>query len=73
MGVQVGIYASEYEWGITVGSGCSGLSQYPLWYPDYDGEASFDDFSGFAGWSSPAIKQFDDSGPCCDVDVNWYP
>lgn len=73
MGVHVGVYASDYEWGITVGSSCTGLSGYPLWYAHYDGSASFSDFVGFGGWSKPAIKQFNDHGPCVDVDVNWHP
>jgi hypothetical protein len=25
----------------------------------------------FGGWTSPAIKQFNDQGPCFSVDVNW--
>jgi hypothetical protein len=26
----------------------------------------------FGGWTHPAIKQYNDHGPCFDVDVNWY-
>jgi hypothetical protein len=60
--------------------------RYPLWYADWDGEQSFSDgayhFGGslsplgcthqLAGWSSPAMKQYADSGPCTNVDVSWY-
>ncbi len=35
MGVHVGVYASAYEWSITVGSSCNSLSSYPLWYAHY--------------------------------------
>jgi hypothetical protein len=27
----------------------------------------------FSGWTSPAIKQYNDQGPCTGVDVNYYP
>jgi len=60
---------------MTVGSSCTGLHGYPLWYAHYDGEANWNDAWAyhFGGWTVPAIKQFNDHGPCCDVDVNWYP
>lgn len=37
MGVNIGIYASNYEWSKTVGSSCR-MDQYELWYADYDHE-----------------------------------
>jgi len=75
MGVNVGIYSSLYEWEQTVGSGCTSVSNYPLWYAHYDGNPSFSDTAEyhFGGWTKPAIKQYDDHGPCTSVDVNWYP
>lgn len=45
-------------------------------YADYDGNPSFSGFSPFAGWTSPAMKQFSDSaGNACGVSVDrdWYP
>jgi len=73
MGVNVGIYSSDYEWNATVG-GSTGLQNYPLWYADWDGQENFNDQGYlFGGWSAPAIKQFADSGPCVNVDLNWYP
>jgi hypothetical protein len=75
LGVRIGVYASHYEWSVTVGSGCD-MSQYPLWYPDYDYNPSFSGFQPFAGWTSPAIKQFSDSASnACgqSIDRDWYP
>eukprot|EP01111_Echinosteliopsis_oligospora_P012727 TRINITY_DN439_c0_g1_i1.p1 TRINITY_DN439_c0_g1~~TRINITY_DN439_c0_g1_i1.p1 ORF type:complete len:232 (-),score=68.24 TRINITY_DN439_c0_g1_i1:49-744(-) len=74
-GAVVGMYSSEYEWGATVG-GYSGLSNLPLWYAHYDGNPSFSDgLYQFGGWTSPAIKQYDDNGGACGTsyDLNWYP
>ncbi len=74
-GAQVGIYSSEGEWGQTVGSDCTSFSSYPLWYAHYDDSPSFSDSwaYSFGGWSSPAMKQYNDQGPCVNVDVDWYP
>ena len=70
LGVRIGVYASAYEWSITVGSDCN-MSNFPLWYADYDHNPSFSGFSPFAGWSSPAMKQFSDSaGNACGVSVD---
>ena len=27
----------------------------------------------YGGWTSPAMKQYIDNGPCFDVDSDWYP
>ncbi len=75
LGVRVGVYASHYEWTSTVGSSCD-MSQYPLWYADYDYNPSFSGFQPFAGWTSPAMKQFSDSANnACgqSIDRDWYP
>lgn len=44
-------------------------------YPDYDGVPNFNSFSPFAGWTSPAMKQFQGDASVCgaDVDLSWYP
>lgn len=70
---RVGIYSSKYGWQTAMGS-YSGFASYPLWYAHYDGSPSFSDFSGFAGWSRPAIKQFNGDVKLCsfDVDQDWY-
>ncbi len=86
MGVHVGIYSSIGEWGQTVGNSCTKMKDYPLWYAHYDNNPSFSDswayqFGGnkgkgiynYVGWTKPAMKQFNDNGPCVNVDVNWYP
>ena len=72
-GSRIGIYASRYEWSLVMGEAAD-LYSFPLWYPDYDGEPNFDSFSPFAGWTSPAIKQFQGDASVCgaDVDLNWY-
>ncbi|EGC34142.1 hypothetical protein DICPUDRAFT_88463 [Dictyostelium purpureum] len=74
VGAHIGIYTSESQWEPIMGD-WSGGAKYPLWYAHYDGNPSFSDFSPFAGWSSPAIKQYNDQGLNCGVgaDLNWYP
>eukprot|EP00695_Tsukubamonas_globosa_P001174 TRINITY_DN211_c0_g1_i1.p1 TRINITY_DN211_c0_g1~~TRINITY_DN211_c0_g1_i1.p1 ORF type:complete len:240 (+),score=105.92 TRINITY_DN211_c0_g1_i1:56-721(+) len=59
VGVSVGIYTSQYEWSTVVGS-YTGLGNVPLWYAHYDGRASCSEFSGWGGWSSAYMKQFQD-------------
>ncbi len=77
LGIHMGVYASSYEWSITVGSGCragaeSGLA---LWYPHYDRQQSYADFAPFGGWTRPSIKQYWDAVGICGInaDANWYP
>ena len=35
-----------------------------------DGDASFDDFSAFGGWTTPAIKQYEGSKTLCGAGVS---
>lgn len=75
MGVSHGIYASPYEWSITVGDACD-YSHLPLWWADYDGKPDFSGFRSFGGWKRPAMHQFaDHADNSCgiSVDRNWYP
>jgi len=73
LGAHIGIYSSMYEWSQTMG-GSTAFTKYPLWYADWDGEQDFNDGGyKFGGWTSPAMKQYSDNGPCMDVDSNWYP
>lgn len=77
LGINLGIYSSEYEWGATVGY-FDNVNSFPLWYAHYDDNPSFSDTSyyQFGGWTSPAIKQFTDQSPygcSTSADQNWYP
>jgi GH25 family lysozyme M1 (1,4-beta-N-acetylmuramidase) len=71
---RVGIYASAYEWGQVMGSQ-RGFPNLPLWYASYSGGPNFANWSPFAGWSSPAMKQYSGTSTKCGVgvDLNWYP
>lgn len=76
VGLKIGIYSSLSQWLAIFGNrGFSYGANYPLWYASYDGEPSFNGFSGFGGWSSPVAKQFSDQGSKCGVgyDINWRP
>jgi hypothetical protein len=76
MGADVGVYASEYEWGQTVGAGCKAGGDLKLWYANYDGQKSFGDFSPFGGWTKPWAKQYADTvGNECglNADADWRP
>lgn len=71
------IYSSKVMWTNIMGSAgaCPAAASQQLWYPHYDGSASFSDFSAFGGWSKPAIKQFQGDVTLCGagVDKNFYP
>jgi len=74
LGVHLGIYTSQSQWQPITGD-WTGASNLPLWYAHYDNSASFSDFASFAGWSSPAIKQYVGDATVCGVgaDLDWYP
>lgn len=74
LGQHVGIYSSYYNWQSIVGLGWTGMSSYPLWYPHYDNNPSFSDFTAFGGWKSPSIKQYSGDKTLCNVgvDLNFY-
>ena len=75
IGIVYGIYASTYYWSLIMGSGYvySPAASSPLWYPHYDNNPSFYDFSSFGGWSSPYIKQYKGTTSLCSasVDLNY--
>ena len=77
-GKSVGIYASKYMW-TTIFSSQTACSQasvdVPLWYAHYDNNPSFSDFTAFAGWKQPNIKQYHGTESFCgaSVDRSWRP
>jgi GH25 family lysozyme M1 (1,4-beta-N-acetylmuramidase) len=74
-GAKCAIYANWNDWSALMGTNSS-FSHYPLWYPHYDGVASFADFKPFGGWTTPHMKQYGDAsdvGCYSNVDVNWAP
>jgi hypothetical protein len=78
LGIQMGVYSSEYMWHSIMGTGCTAGSgaSLPLWYAHYDNNPSFSDFTGFGGWTTPAMKQYWDSvSISCNInaDADWYP
>jgi len=70
---RVGIYSSAWGW-VPMGN-YGDLSAYPLWWARYDNDPSFDDFTPFANWQQPAMKQYNDTTTVCGLytDVDWYP
>ena len=72
-GIVLGIYTSNSQWSPIAG-GSSQFASYPLWYPHYDSNPSFSDFSSFGGWNSPSVKQYQGTSYQCDVglDMNYY-
>lgn len=75
LGQVVGVYTSASQWGPIMDNGWTGGADLALWYPHYDGDASFDDFSSFGGWGNPSIKQYQGTTGLCGAgfDLNWYP
>ena len=50
--------------------GCKQLSEYALWYADYDDIKNFDDFIEFGGWTKPNIKQYEGTHTLCSSGVD---
>lgn len=73
---KCGVYASASQWSAIFGSTSYKYgNDLPLWYAHYDGNANFDDFSSFGGWSSPHAKQYAGTTSTCSasVDKNYSP
>eukprot|EP01112_Ceratiomyxa_fruticulosa_P022972 TRINITY_DN8594_c0_g1_i1.p1 TRINITY_DN8594_c0_g1~~TRINITY_DN8594_c0_g1_i1.p1 ORF type:complete len:179 (+),score=30.66 TRINITY_DN8594_c0_g1_i1:112-648(+) len=74
--ISVVVYTSASQWEPIMGDNFTGGSDFPLWYAHYDDNPSFSDFSPFANWMVPVIKQYTDSGSDCGfsgLDVDWTP
>ncbi|KAL0204877.1 hypothetical protein P9112_000184 [Eukaryota sp. TZLM1-RC] len=71
----VGIYASKVQWD-NIMTGNTDFKDYPLWYPHYDMNPSFDDFVSFGGWNKDMVvmKQFKGTTNACktQIDLNYY-
>lgn len=75
-GITCGIYASASQWNAIFGSTSYVYGNFlPLWYPHYDNNPSFSDFSSFGGWTTPYAKQYWNTNTYCSqgVDLNWAP
>ncbi|EDR21966.1 lysozyme, putative [Entamoeba dispar SAW760] len=77
IGIVHGVYVSQHYWNSFFGSSYiyPYASSTPLWYPHYDHNPSFSDFSSFGGWSTPAIKQYQGTTSMCSasVDLSYQP
>jgi len=71
LGLTVGIYSSQYMWTTIMGTTYTGGSAYPLWYPRYDNISSFSGFTAFGGWSTPIMKQYQQTTPICGASVDF--
>ena len=72
-GASVGIYSSDYEWNLVMGSdswSSPQLTALPLWYANWNGQAGMGGFSSFGGWTTPHMHQFADSCPGCCQNVD---
>jgi len=68
---SVGIYSSYYQWENIFGSTSYVYGHdLPLWYAHYDKKQTFSDFKSFAGWTTPAKKQFIGTSSICSVSVD---
>ena len=75
LGIKLGVYASIYMWGLYLGESCTVASHLPLWYPRYNRNLDFNDFTPFGGWMKPYGKQYTNSDKTCGghADGNWFP
>ncbi|KAL0231027.1 hypothetical protein GEMRC1_010432 [Eukaryota sp. GEM-RC1] len=69
----VGIYANTYQWGRIMGENKDFRNRL-LWFPRYDKKPNFDSFIPFGGWTSAVMKQYDNTTPICNtqIDFNYY-
>jgi len=65
---QLGIYTSAYMWQRWMNS-TTDFCHLPLWYARYDYSPDMEDFTPFAGWTKPVMKQYDARNPRYDLDV----
>uniref|UniRef100_A0A914PY73 Uncharacterized protein n=1 Tax=Panagrolaimus davidi TaxID=227884 RepID=A0A914PY73_9BILA len=76
MGLKVGIYTNKTHWEKIVGNEWNAVANKPLWWDNWSGKKSFDDFVPFGGWKFPDLQQFNpEYKSSCGVviDESWYP
>ncbi|CAJ0932799.1 unnamed protein product, partial [Mesorhabditis belari] len=74
-GVKVGVYTGQYSWPDIVGS-WTGMSKYPLWWPNYNNDPGFGKYPPYGGWTKPLVHQYGGdltTRPCGlgDMDINY--
>jgi len=80
MGFNLGVYSCHGPWSMVFGTAnyTSGtLTNYPLWFGDYDNKESFDDFEKlkFGNWKAPVLKQYNAGQELCGItqlDLDAY-
>ncbi|CAJ0577016.1 unnamed protein product, partial [Mesorhabditis spiculigera] len=73
MGVKTGIYSGQYSWPQIVGD-WTGMKGEPLWWPNYNGQESLNNFPHYGGWTAAHIHQYKGTtaGPCgVSMDLNY--
>ncbi|KAK6765992.1 hypothetical protein RB195_025730 [Necator americanus] len=76
LGYKWGVYSNYNNWESITGLDYTGMSSKSLWWATYNGQANFNNFKAFGGWSKPNIHQYngDVTGPCSfSIDTNYYP
>ena len=76
LGIEYGIFTSSYHWEqILENYTFPYASTIPLWYINYDSQASFNDFTSFGGWETPLMKRYTlkDFSQYCQVyfSLDW--
>ncbi|XGW13090.1 hypothetical protein V3C99_013602 [Haemonchus contortus] len=74
-GMQVGVFTNKDDW-TQITNGAK-VNNAMLWYWSVEGPGSanmtqpdFNDFTPFAGWTAPSVKQFVQSDTICGVTLN---
>jgi len=65
----IGIYSSASQWS-PIMCGTTEFSKYPLWYPHYDNDPSFQDWKPFGGWVTPVMKQYTGTTSICGTEID---
>uniref|UniRef100_A0A914QRA8 Uncharacterized protein n=1 Tax=Panagrolaimus davidi TaxID=227884 RepID=A0A914QRA8_9BILA len=70
-GYKVGIYTNPNHWTSIVGIDWTGVSQYPLWWPNYNNAHDLTThWKPFGGWEKPNIHQFNGDSKDCGVTLD---
>ena len=71
-GLTVGIYTTATSWQQAYGDDFTSFSALPLLYAHYDGLQTFDGFTPFGGWTTPARKAYRSKDTRCGVTLASY-
>jgi len=77
-GLNFGVFTNNYDWQQITGGWFPSNPNLNLWYWNYGGSGSigqsapnFNDFTPFAGFNNPLVKQYGQSMNLCSTTINY--